>query len=268
MPAKKRPATKVSKNQKLRRVNLLSSTLEPKKTHRTSWPGYSPVVGLFVIVLVALIVGAGLYYLSTKTKSTNTNSTVGLETNKNSNANSNSVACTMEAKLCSDGSYVSRIPPDCQFAACPGETNMNLNSNANVNSNTNSNTNTAGWQTYMNQTGGYSIQYPANWMIDTTRNIGSNSVVFEASGSAGEAVEGIEFDVTAKTLDQWAAEFETGIVESVTATTIDGKVAKRVDTTEFGQDYIGVRNGDKLYIFTSNGTMFTNGMLNTFQFSQ
>jgi hypothetical protein len=31
------------------------------------------------------------------------------------------VACTMEAKLCSDGSYVGRIPPECEFAPCPKE---------------------------------------------------------------------------------------------------------------------------------------------------
>jgi hypothetical protein len=29
------------------------------------------------------------------------------------------VACTMEAKLCSDGSYVSRTGPNCEFSACP-----------------------------------------------------------------------------------------------------------------------------------------------------
>lgn len=31
------------------------------------------------------------------------------------------VACTMEAKECSDGTFVSRIPPKCEFAPCPGE---------------------------------------------------------------------------------------------------------------------------------------------------
>jgi len=31
------------------------------------------------------------------------------------------IACTMEAKQCSDGSYVSRIAPDCKFDLCPGE---------------------------------------------------------------------------------------------------------------------------------------------------
>jgi hypothetical protein len=31
------------------------------------------------------------------------------------------VVCTMDAKLCSDGSYVSRIAPECNFSACPKE---------------------------------------------------------------------------------------------------------------------------------------------------
>jgi hypothetical protein len=30
------------------------------------------------------------------------------------------IGCTMEAKLCSDGSYVSRILPNCDFEQCPG----------------------------------------------------------------------------------------------------------------------------------------------------
>lgn len=31
-------------------------------------------------------------------------------------------ACTMDAKMCPDGSYVGRQGPKCEFAACPGET--------------------------------------------------------------------------------------------------------------------------------------------------
>lgn len=30
-------------------------------------------------------------------------------------------ACTMEAKLCKDGSSVGRTGPHCEFATCPGE---------------------------------------------------------------------------------------------------------------------------------------------------
>lgn len=31
------------------------------------------------------------------------------------------VACTLEAKLCPDGSAVGRTGPRCEFAKCPGE---------------------------------------------------------------------------------------------------------------------------------------------------
>lgn len=29
------------------------------------------------------------------------------------------ISCTMEAKLCPDGSAVGRVGPNCEFAACP-----------------------------------------------------------------------------------------------------------------------------------------------------
>ena len=31
------------------------------------------------------------------------------------------VYCTQDLKQCPDGSYIGRIPPNCEFAACPGE---------------------------------------------------------------------------------------------------------------------------------------------------
>lgn len=36
------------------------------------------------------------------------------------NESSQPAACTMDARLCPDGSYVGRVPPSCEFAACPG----------------------------------------------------------------------------------------------------------------------------------------------------
>ncbi len=33
----------------------------------------------------------------------------------------NEVACTLDAKLCPDGSAVGRSGPNCEFAPCPGE---------------------------------------------------------------------------------------------------------------------------------------------------
>ncbi len=40
------------------------------------------------------------------------------------NNNQQPIACTMEAKQCSDGSYVGRVGPKCEFSACP---QLNLN---------------------------------------------------------------------------------------------------------------------------------------------
>lgn len=37
------------------------------------------------------------------------------------NPGSEMVACTMDAKICPDGSAVGRSGPNCEFAACPGE---------------------------------------------------------------------------------------------------------------------------------------------------
>lgn len=33
------------------------------------------------------------------------------------------VSCTLDALICPDGSAVGRIPPDCEFAACPDTVN-------------------------------------------------------------------------------------------------------------------------------------------------
>lgn len=36
-------------------------------------------------------------------------------------ADDNIVACTLDAKICPDGSSVGRVGPNCEFAPCPGE---------------------------------------------------------------------------------------------------------------------------------------------------
>jgi len=56
-------------------------------------------------ILLAVIVGAGAYWY--------------LNARMTIPAQPISKACTMEAKLCPDGSYVGRMGPDCAFAACP-----------------------------------------------------------------------------------------------------------------------------------------------------
>ncbi len=59
---------------------------------------------------------------------------------------SSQVACTMEAKLCSDGSSVGRDGPKCEFKKCP-ESSETIN-----------------WKTY-NSKYGYTVKYPNEWGI-------------------------------------------------------------------------------------------------------
>lgn len=60
-----------------------------------------------LMVFLAVVLGSAVYYFSYQTK------------NKE-------VVCTMDAKGCPDGSYVGRVPPDCDFAACPKTRIVNL----------------------------------------------------------------------------------------------------------------------------------------------
>ena len=60
---------------------------------------------IFGVVIVVFIVG-GILYIYNPTP-TEVGDTKG------------GVACTMEAKLCPDGSYVGRTGPNCEFAPCP-----------------------------------------------------------------------------------------------------------------------------------------------------
>jgi len=53
------------------------------------------------------------------------------------------VACTMEAKLCPDGSAVGRAGPNCEFAPCPDYTK--------------------GWKIYKNSDYGFELKYPADF---------------------------------------------------------------------------------------------------------
>jgi hypothetical protein len=58
----------------------------------------------FAIIPILLIGGGAYFYLLKQTSVENEN-----------------VFCAQEAKLCSDGSYVSRVPPHCEFQMCPKE---------------------------------------------------------------------------------------------------------------------------------------------------
>ncbi|MBI5134295.1 MAG: hypothetical protein HZA81_02840 [Candidatus Taylorbacteria bacterium] len=60
---------------------------------------------IVLIAILCLVVVGGVVYALTSTQSYETDG--------------EGIVCTMDAKLCPDGSYVGRTGPDCQFAACP-----------------------------------------------------------------------------------------------------------------------------------------------------
>jgi len=71
-----------------------------------------------VLILIVLIVGAVFIFGTGKQASAPLP-----DTNALPNEDTDQVVCTMEAKLCPDGSYVGRSGPKCEFAACPGASN-------------------------------------------------------------------------------------------------------------------------------------------------
>jgi len=72
-----------------------------------------------LIVSVGLIVVAIAFIMIEGGKTENQPSTPGQV--QTPSPGPGDVYCTMEAKLCPDGSAVGRTGPNCEFAPCPGE---------------------------------------------------------------------------------------------------------------------------------------------------
>lgn len=64
---------------------------------------------LLILILASALLGLGLWFFAP-------DFLPGTD-----EAGEEAVACTMDAKLCPDGSYVGRVPPSCAFAPCPGQ---------------------------------------------------------------------------------------------------------------------------------------------------
>jgi len=78
--------------------------------------------------------------------------------NENQQNSGEQVACTMDAKLCPDGSSVGREGPKCEFKACPEvkvETPV---------------AKTADWKTYTNTQYGFELKYPSDFKITVNKN--------------------------------------------------------------------------------------------------
>lgn len=131
---------------------------QPPKTH-----GWLKWILFIIIAVIVVSIGAGGYYFYQQIQIKSINSfedcvkagytTLESElfpakctTPDGRIFTEQSKACTQEAKICPDGSTVSRVGPNCEFAACPADE-------------------TANWKTYKNPNLKYEIQYPDNLQL-------------------------------------------------------------------------------------------------------
>lgn len=75
------------------------------------------VLGVAAIAIVAYVVSTSMTAVPEPTESGEAGSGPAGEAPPTSPGE---VFCTMEAKLCPDGSSVGRVGPNCEFAPCPG----------------------------------------------------------------------------------------------------------------------------------------------------
>ncbi|HTE48625.1 MAG TPA: plastocyanin/azurin family copper-binding protein [Candidatus Paceibacterota bacterium] len=81
---------------------------------------------IIIIIVLIVLVGGAVFFMGTGKKAeAPIENTPPISTDNNQN--NSQVACTMEAKLCPDGSYVGRTGPKCEFSACPTVKNTNTN---------------------------------------------------------------------------------------------------------------------------------------------
>jgi hypothetical protein len=129
------------------------------------------------------------------------------------------VACTEEAKLCPDGSYVSRVGPNCEFAPCPVV--VPGDEGGKSGGGEGEGVIPEGWQTYTSDEYGFEISYPEGYQaLDDANNLYGwpNGVVLIYGG--GQA-----YDVVVEAWDsevEYKAKYPPGTM-NFTATKIGSK---------------------------------------------
>ncbi|PJA86651.1 MAG: hypothetical protein CO141_03655 [Candidatus Moranbacteria bacterium CG_4_9_14_3_um_filter_42_9] len=115
--------------------------------------------GVGAIILVIISITAGVFVWKFNRQNSAVEAPIPIQKPKG-----DKIACTMKAKLCPDGTYVSRSGTNCEFAACPGKSAVD----------------TSDWQTYRNEKYGFEFKYPSNFVYDENM-IMDTDVLYSAS---------------------------------------------------------------------------------------
>jgi hypothetical protein len=107
----------------------------------------SKQITILIIIVAVILIGATGYFAYLKLNQ------------------QNQVACTMDAKICPDGSSVGRGGPNCDFIACPEENNS--------------------WKTYKNNEYGFEVNFPDSWKGYTVENGVWQGQKVDGSGEVG-----------------------------------------------------------------------------------
>jgi hypothetical protein len=125
-------------------------------------------------------------------------------------------------------------------------------------------TDTSDWETYTNETYGWSVQYPSDW--EPILDDDENSDVELKFRTPNNTLQEIGTSQKTDTLEEWYDK-QLNLLDTAESTRIDTTIAEvpaiRQDTNILDQfTYVAFRTDDLfINVITSNAAMFENGML-------
>lgn len=110
------------------------------------------------------------------------------------------------------------------------------------------------------------MQYPPSWIVNDSPENRSTFGSDIAFNGPDQRFIGIAIDTTNQSLDEWQASLDQSIIEDSFGLMIDGQPARGLAISEFGQQLIGTRCGDKFYVLRFQDTGIEKQIISTFRF--